>query len=124
MTPPPNGTARWQLWVSIGTAAIAVFGSIMVLYWTSMTSYNNTLDLARRVSALESVTQENRTSISVMRADMVEINTQLRASIDDRNIMHAWDMRVQSMLWEKSFKGSHLPTDNAVYPNIADGKSR
>lgn len=32
---------------------------------------------------------------------------------------------MDSMLWEKAFEGkSHFPTDNAVYPNIADGKSR
>ncbi len=56
--------------------------------------------------------------MSVIRRDLREIETQFRATDQIRNIMHANDMRVQAMLWKKSF-GSEYPIDNAYYPTIS-----
>lgn len=120
-----NGTARWQLWVSAAGIAIVVFGAIMALYMMATSAYQKAESLERRMMVIEVLAAQNRTDVSVIRSDMAEIDTQLRASIDDRNLGHAWDLRIDAMLWEQAFKGkSHLPIDNAVYPNIADGKSR
>ncbi len=127
-----NGTARWQLYLSAGSLALFVVGSLIGLLIQIASLTYATADTRAKMEAMESrlgrveqQSQLNQTSITVMRSDMGEIDTQLRASIDDRNLGHAWDLRIESVLWEQAFKGrSHLPIGNAVYPNIADGKSR
>ena len=64
-------------------------------------------------------------TIARLQADEIEVDTQLRASIDDSNKSLAWQLRINSMLWEQAFHGkSTLPIGNAFYPNIANGNSR
>lgn len=125
MTASPNGNARWGMWASVAAALAVILGGALTFYLRAESGYQKALALEERVSFLEKSVQASQTDISVIHADMREIDTQLRASIDDKNLSHAWDLRVESVLWEQAFKGhSHLPIDNAVYPNIADGKSR
>ena len=50
---------------------------------------------------------------------LVEVETQFRASDQLRNLMHANEMRIESVLWRKAFPEAPLPTDNAYYPTIA-----
>lgn len=105
--------------------AVPVIGALASLYLMTNTAYTKAVALEARVTALESTSAQTRLDVTVMHSDMTEIDTQLRASIDDSNKGLAWQLRVDSVLWERAFDGkSHLPIDNAVYPNIADGKSR
>lgn len=49
---------------------------------------------------------------------MIEIETQFCGNDVVRNLMHASDLRIQALLWNKSFPGSQLPISNAYYPAI------
>jgi hypothetical protein len=107
-----NGTARWQLWVSLASVGVVVFGSLMVLYLTATSALQKATALEGRVNRLEEITQTNRTDISVMRAALVETETQFKSADQTRNLMHADDLRVRAMLWKKVF-GVEYPIDNA-----------
>lgn len=63
---------------------------------------------------------ERRSQFAVMNAKLVEIETQFCASDIVRNLLHANDMRIQSLLWAKSYPGDKMPTDNAFYPRICN----
>jgi hypothetical protein len=63
---------------------------------------------------------ERRSQYSVMQAKLVEIETQFCASDIVRNLMHAHDMRVTSLMWSKVYPGDKLPTDNAYYPQVCN----
>ena len=120
-----NGTARWQLWATVAGLALVLISAMMTLYVQVNTAYNTANALQARVDKLEEVANSNRVQIAQLQASLIESDTQLRASIDDTNKGLAWQLRVNSILWEQSFKGkSHFPTDNAFYPNIANGQSR
>jgi hypothetical protein len=63
---------------------------------------------------------ERRQQYAVMEARLVEIETQFCASDIVRNLMHATDLRTQSMLWRKLIPDTPMPTDNAYYPQICN----
>lgn len=79
--------------------------------------------LNERMRSLESVVSENsgasRQQYAVLNARLVEIETQFCASDIVRNLIHAEDMRNNSMLWAKAY-GEHMPTDNSFYPSICN----
>lgn len=58
-----------------------------------------------------------RADVAKQAAALVEIETQFCASDVTRNLMHATDMRIQSVMWSKVMD-THMPTDNAYYPVI------
>lgn len=62
--------------------------------------------------------QDLRARETAQNAALIEIETQFCNGDYMRNLMHAFDLRVISMLWAKSFPDSHFPTDNAYYPKI------
>jgi hypothetical protein len=63
--------------------------------------------------------QTMRTDVAKQGAALVEIETQFCAADTVRNLMHANDLRVESMLWQKAFDGqSQYPIVNAFYPRI------
>lgn len=82
-----------------------------------------------RVSKLENEMSgeiaERRSQNADTKTSLREVETQFCAADQTRNLMHAYDMRVEALLWEKSF-ASRLPTDNAYYPTICnpDGTER
>jgi hypothetical protein len=119
-----NGTARWSAWAGIGTLALALIGSLFVLYATAIGAAKDVASLSARISALETQVAADRVQITKIEDKQTEIDTQLRASIDDSNKSLAWQLRINSMLWSKAFPGSHFPTDDAFYPNIANGEAR
>lgn len=122
---PNNGTARWANLAAVAGLGIVVFGSIATLYMRADGAFSKATALEVRIANVEDRNRIDESKIKVLHARLEESYTQLRASIDDRNIIHASDMRIQAMLWEQAFHGkSHYPTDNAYYPNIADGKSQ
>lgn len=59
-----------------------------------------------------------RNDVVGQKAALVEIETQFCNTDYVRNLMHAFDLRLFSMLWAKSFPDSKFPTDNAYYPRI------
>jgi 3-phenylpropionate/cinnamic acid dioxygenase small subunit len=63
---------------------------------------------------------ERRQQYAVMEARLVEVETQFCASDIVRNLMHATDMRLVSMLWRKTFPDTALPTDNSYYPMVCN----
>lgn len=76
--------------------------------------------LNTRVRALESANASRVTQLSVLDARMVEIETQFCSRDNISNIMHAFDLRLEAMLWAKVFQGSIFPTDNAFYPKVCN----
>lgn len=62
---------------------------------------------------------ELRVDTTQLKAGEIEIETQFCASDIVRNMLHANELRVQSILWKKSF-GDTMPTDNAFYPQICN----
>jgi hypothetical protein len=63
---------------------------------------------------------ERRQQFAVMEARLVEVETQFCASDIVRNLMHATDMRLISLLWRKAFPDTLLPTDNSYYPMVCN----
>lgn len=62
--------------------------------------------------------QTLRTENAKISAALVEIETQFCAADTMRNLMHANDLRMFSMLWAKSFPDSTYPIENAYYPRV------
>jgi hypothetical protein len=63
---------------------------------------------------------ERRQQYAVMEARLIEVETQFCASDIVRNLMHATDMRLISMVWRKMFPDAVLPTDNSYYPMVCN----
>lgn len=123
--PNGGGTARWQLWVSFSGISVVLIGALMSLYFQVTTAYTTANALQARLDRLAAQVAEDRLEIGQLKSAQIESYTQLRASIDDQNKGLAWQLRIDAVLWEQSFHGnSHLPIDNAYYPNIANGQSR
>jgi hypothetical protein len=87
-------------------------------------SRQDRIQLNDRMRAAESIIAssigERRGQIATLTAKLVEIETQFCASDIIRNLMHAEDMRVTSLMWAKGFPGSTMPTDNPYYPSICN----
>jgi hypothetical protein len=113
-----NGTARWQLWVSLASVGLVLMGALMALYLTANKAADDAAKLTARMAIVESGVAKNDREIAGMMADLCEVETQFRADDQTRNLMHANEMRIDSMLWKRAF-GSEYPTDNAYYPTIA-----
>jgi chromosome segregation ATPase len=64
--------------------------------------------------------QERRSQLQTINAKLIEVETQFCASDIVRNLMHATDMRLTSILWHKAFPETTMPTDNALYPIICN----
>jgi hypothetical protein len=125
----PNGstrtiTATWQLVVSAVAVMIAIAGSILTLLVNINTLTNTVTNLSARLVAQESFAtsfQErvalNNTRYAGLQRDLVEIETQFCAEDAMRNLTHAQDLRIFSMLWIKTM-GFEMQTGNAYYPQI------
>jgi DNA repair exonuclease SbcCD ATPase subunit len=62
--------------------------------------------------------QGMRAAQTEQRSALIEVETQFCASDYMRNLMHATDLRLFSLLWAKSYPGERYPTDNSYYPRI------
>lgn len=116
-----NGTARWQLWVSaIGTSVVVIAAVLQIgaMAGDIKTLKSTQTELTRRLEQSETKVAQNRTEIDVQTAKLAEVETQFRGEADARNVMHANDLRMQAILFEKTFH-TRYPTDNAYYPSIA-----
>jgi hypothetical protein len=114
-----NGSsARWSAWAGVGTLALALIGSLFVLYATSIGAAKDVSSLSVRVGALEERISAQRVEITTLETKNTEIETQFRSSDQIRNLMHASDLRITAMLWKKTF-GMDYPISNSYYPSIA-----
>lgn len=79
--------------------------------------------LNERVKVVESSMSEGQSDRKAKEASfsasLSEIEGQICSQDDTRNLMHADDLRVMSMLWQHSHLGRY-PTDNAFYPQICN----
>jgi hypothetical protein len=57
-------------------------------------------------------------SVGTLYSKMDEIETQFCEMDSIHNLMHAYDMRMQAVLFDKLFPDSKWPTDNSYYPSI------
>jgi len=114
----PNGTARWQLWVSLVGTGVVLAGALVTLYVQVNTAYTTANDLKDRVDRLTVQFTEARSQLSIVCADLKEVETQFRATDQVRNLMHANDLRIQSLLWQKVY-GAPYPAENPYLPTIA-----
>lgn len=113
-----NGTARLGVWVSaLGTGAL-ILGALFVLYSQVSTTYATTNDLKERVERLSAEVVTNRTQITQLCSELTEVETQFRASDQVRNLMHTNDLRVEAMLWHKTY-GQEYPVSDPYLPTIA-----
>lgn len=80
--------------------------------------------LNERLRAIENAMSTNmadRKSVEAgLKASLVEVETQFCASDQIRNLMHANDLRVQSVLWQHAGSLGDYPTANAYYPSICN----
>lgn len=80
--------------------------------------------LNTRLAALDDrVTQgsaERRSSDARFQSALTEIETQFCAADMVRNLIHANDLRMLSMLWKSVHAGETYPTDNAYYPMVCN----
>lgn len=74
-------------------------------------------DLHIDISKLKEITSTNASAISVFSRDLVEVETQFKASDEFRNVNLAEQMRINSMLWQHTF-GTPFPAET-YYPSIA-----
>lgn len=113
-----NGYSRWQLWVSIAALGAVVFSAIVGLSWAANSAYGKAMELQGRLDRMEETVSANRAQFAQVCSALVEIETQFRASDQVRNLMHTNDLRIQAMLWRKSF-GEEYPVGDPYLPTIA-----
>lgn len=113
-----NGTARWQLWVSLAGVGVILLGSMMTLYVQVSTAYATAEELKARVDRLANQVNDDRTRISSVCARLVEVETQFKSSDQMRNQLHVSDLRLIAALWKKTY-GEEYPIGGLDLPNIA-----
>lgn len=136
-----NGTSKVQFWISILLAVGALFGAgynflgrlsqlefqVAQLNAQAAATENRFStqigSLENRQGRTEDRILAARTDITQLQAGAIEIETQFCGNDHLRNLMHANDMRIQAMLWQKVFPDSTLTTDNAYYPMVCNRKN-
>jgi hypothetical protein len=85
---------------------------------TGATAVAEVSNLQTTVGQIVDRIQGLRTDQARQQSALVEIETQFCAADTIRNLMHANDLRVESLLWAKTFTGQDYPITNAYYPRI------
>lgn len=89
-----------------------------------LVSKSDRAQLGARLTVIESAfasgSADRRGKEESMRQKLVEVETQFCASDIVRNLMHAQNMRIESIMWSKLFSDTHMPTDNAFYPKVCN----
>jgi hypothetical protein len=126
-----NGYAssnRGMQWiVTLFPLLIVVVGSMVTFFITMSTLGAQVSALGARVTSLEQNYNQMseremilRTNSATMGAKMSEIETQFCGEDHVRNLMHSQDLRTMSMMWNKVFPNSTLPSSDAYYPQICN----
>jgi hypothetical protein len=122
-----NGASRAGLYLSIVIAALMLLGMIGSVFYVAFEVRADSV-LIEAQSILIHTSQDELRSLQLklnsLEVAMNEVETQFCADDQMRNIMHANDMRLQSLLWQKTYPGTTLPTDNAYYPTICNRKAK
>lgn len=121
---PPNGAARWQLWVSIGSPLLAVIGALFMLYGTIQAQGFRTELALSKLATVEERLREHERNQATDRLDITNLNASLReverqfcGESQLRNLTLANQMRINATLWEGAKLG-RFATDNAYYPAL------
>ncbi len=101
--------------------AVPVVGALASLYLMTNSAYTKAVALEQRVAVLEASNHSQELELRVVCNDLVEVETQFRASDQVRNLMHVDSLRIEAMLWHKSFN-AEFPVSNAYLPTIAREK--
>jgi hypothetical protein len=123
---PKNGSTKWTMWSSVvGSAVIAIGFMSTVAYQVVSISVQQSLqagrneDVARRLDLLRGDIEGLKLGNAQQKAALIEIETQFCASDTARNLMHANDLRLYAVIYEKVF-GAAYPVANAYYPKICN----
>lgn len=126
MTPQKNGSSKWTMWSSvIGSAVIAIGFMSTVAYQVVSISVQQTLqstrndEVSRRLDLLRGDIEIAKLQNAQQKAALIEIETQFCASDTARNLMHANDLRLYAIIYEKVFSVPY-PIGNAFYPQICN----
>lgn len=119
-----NGNGFWRTASILGSIVVAV-PSVGGLFWqvfslaSEAQSHKAKIErLEIQVSTLQSELAGNESTLKGVDKDLNEVETQFCAQDIVRNLMHANDLRMFSMLYDKV--GMKLPTDNSYYPTICN----
>lgn len=129
VAPYTNGVNTWQRWMSVLIPAIAGLGTAGTLFYQLAnvafqvnSNMASNAAISTRMDIIVSDVVKLQRDNEQQKAALNEIETQFCGNDIVRNLMHANDMRLQSMLWKKVFDNP-LPTDNAYYPIICNRKT-
>ncbi len=117
-----NGATKIGVWLSIATAAAILIGSLGGMFYVAFITKSN----ADAIITLERTIHDQSDKISSLQDRLTkievsqnEVETQFCGMDTVRNLIHASDLRISSLLWEKVF-GTKYPTDNAFYPVLCN----
>lgn len=113
-----NGTARWQLWASVASVALILLGAMMTLYVEVNTAYATANELKERVERMSVALSDQQSKLNTVCADLIEVETQFKASDQVRNLIHVNDLRNYSVLYKKVMKEDY-PVGEPYLPTIA-----
>ncbi len=125
MKEPANGASRLGLYAGIAASCAVLLVTLGGFFYVAFQTSSNAAKIEAQQKLIDAVQEgvsSNRGRLSAQEMALKEIETQFCSEDIVRNLMHANDMRIQSMLWTKSFAGTALPTDNAYYPTICNRK--
>lgn len=117
-----NGASRIGLWLSIATSLVMLLGAVGAIFYIGFKVQANAdaLDaISRRAVIGEDKITAVQDRLTKIEVSQNEIETQFCSQDIVRNLMHANDQRVASILWQKVFE-TRIPTDNAYYPTICN----
>jgi hypothetical protein len=122
--PNGNGTARWQLIVSVAAILVAVGGALLTLLLNINTLSNQVSALqgdrdrmSIRINAVEAQNSALTISRAETQRDAVEVEEQLCRLSNIVALMHAYDLRSLAILWHHIY-GEEFPISNTIYPQV------
>ena len=126
MVAPANGINRVGFWLSAIVAGLVIVGMIGSVFYVAFEVRADSILIEAQATLLRTFADQTRAlelKINGLQVAMNEIETQFCGEDIVRNLMHASDQRIQSMLWQKTFPGNELPTNNAYYPTICNRRT-
>jgi hypothetical protein len=112
-----NGRSNWTLIISaVSMSGVFVAGAWVIIGLKIENSVSDaTADMSRQLAELKA---QQIAHNDLLRAKLIEIETQFRAEDQLRNIQWADQRRTLTMLWEKTFN-SRYPSEVQFYPSIS-----
>ncbi len=121
-----NGASRIGLWLSIAISGAVLISMVGAMFYVAFSTKANSESINTQLlvnAALSADLRALQLKLNSIEVAQNEIETQFCAQDIVRNLMHANDLRTQSLLWDKVF-AAHLPTDNAYYPTICNRRAK